>query len=429
MKKIHWVSAIHITARITGMVSALLSVYFFTRLFSVAEFGYWSWLLSVSVMITSQDFGILSAMRIWLGKEYATQNDANQKSIFAAGLVGILVVFIMVLLGLSLYLAESGAREYNPLLLSWVVSASVFSIFGTVAANALLAFLHAGSVGLIELFRSIMQIVVIMLAYTFRLDLDLTIWIYYSLFVIYVPIVMLLLYITKKWGFLAILTQGLQNIPSTFNALWHLVKNGFLLWVNQLAYVTILSADVFVAGIFLAQNDVATVAVVNRLVNLGLGIVGAGLLPYFGLYVHKLANQDSSWVRLELRKAIVLIGLLGAVYTAILLLAGQRAVFAWTGLNINAAWLYFMAGLEFGILSLLTYLQLYFQGPRLSFKILPIVFFACAIRLAALWILIDDYGIPIIFISSVLANGALALMLYRKLILSIKNNEKMVLMW
>lgn len=429
MKKIHWASGVHIAARVMSMISALLGVYIFTRLFSVEEFGYWSWLLSVSVMITSQDFGILSAMRVWLGKEYASQNETKQKSIFAAGFVGVSVIFILVLFGLLLYAAQPEARGKTPLLIGWVILASVFSIFGTVAANALLAFLHAVAVGLIELLRSIFQIVVILLASLLGWDFQLTVGAYYSLFVVYVLIVIPLLCFINNWRFIDILSQGLRNLPDTFNTLWSLVKNGLLLWVNQLAYVTILSADVFLAGMFLTQSEVAAVAVINKLIGLGVGLVGAGLLPYFGLYVHKLSSHDSSWVRIELKKAITMICLVSFVYTVVLLYFGKYAIFIWSGFDIDSFILYLMAGLQFGTLSLLTYFQLYFQGPKLNLEILPIVLLACVIRVASLWLLVGDYGIQIIFFSSVLSNGALVFMLYRKLIRSLRDSKEMVLMW
>lgn len=429
LKKIHWASGVHIVARIMSMMSGLLGVYVFTRLFSIEQFGYWSWLLSVSVMITSQDFGILSAMRVWLGKEYASQNVTKQKSIVAAGLVGVSVIFISVLLGLLLYSVQPEIRGNNLLLLSWVVLASVFSIFGTVAANTLLAFLQAGVVGLVELLRSIFQIVVIILSYFFSWDFNLTVGIYYSLFVLYVFVVIALLCFIKNWQLIDLLTECLQNAKNVFEALWSLVKNGLLLWANQLAYVTILSADVFLAGMLLTQSEVATVAVINKLVGLGVGLVGAGLLPYFGLYVHKLASEDASWVRAELKKAVKTIFFVGLVYTVALLCFGRQAIFIWSGFDIDSGVLYFMAGMQFGILSLLTYLQLYFQGPKLNFEILPIVFLACLIRLASLWLLVGDYGITTIFFSSVLSNGALALMMYLRLNRELRDGKNMVLMW
>lgn len=429
LNKIHWASGVHIIARIVSMVSGLLGVYVCTRLFSVEHFGYWSWLLSVSVMITSQDFGILSAMRVWLGKEYASQNVSKQKSIVAAGLFGISVIFISVVLGLLLYSVQLETRGNNPWILSWVVLASVFSIFGTVAANTLLAFLHAGAVGLVELLRSIFQIVVIMLAYFFSWDFNLTVGIYYSLFVLYVFVVIALLCFIKNWQLMNLLTEGLRNAKNVFETLRGLVKNGLLLWFNQLAFVAILSADVFLAGMFLSQSEVATVAVINKLVGLGLGLVGAGLLPYFGLYVHKLASEDSSWVSAKLKKAVKTIFFVGLVYMVALLCFGKQAILIWSGFDIDSNVLYFMAGLQFGILSLLTYLQLYFQGPRLSFEILPTVLLACGIRLISLWFLVNSYGVAAIFLSGVLSNGALVLLLYKKLTKSLRDNKEMVLMW
>ncbi len=410
------------------MVSALLGVYFFSRIFSITEFGFWSWLLSISVMVTSQDFGILSAMRVWLGKEYASDEDFKQKHIFVAGLMGVFVVLVIVVLGLVAYLIRASSLE-SALLLCWVVLASVFSIFGTVAANALLAFLSAGSVGLIELLRSIAQIALILLAYHLDWGLDLTVGVYYLPFVLYVPVVMGFLCFVHKWRLPAILRQGLKNFSTVLSMLWVLVKNGILLWVNQLAYVAILSADVFLGGIFLTEPDVATVAVINKLVGLGLGVVGAGLLPYFGLYVHKLAGQDSSWVRHELRKAVLSIGFVSVGYVLMLLIFGQPAVLAWTGFEIGSRILYVFAGLEFGVLSLLTYLQLYFQGPRLSLEILPFVLCASILRLVVLWLGVEGFGVLMIFVSSVLANGVLVLLLLRKLMRSIKDNKEMVLMW
>lgn len=432
VKSIHWLSAVNVAARIATMVSGLLGVYCFSRLFSVADFGLWSWLLSISVIVTSQDFGFLSAMRVWLGKEMADGDELKQQLIFVAGLLAVGVVFVLMTLGVTAYGAllfkNDGLDEKN-LLVIWVLLTSVFSIFGTVAATAFLAYLKSGIVGAVELVRAVMQLGVILAAFLLHWDLKLVLILYFLLFVAYVPAVMGLFLSSYQWGLKELFVIAKTRFGELVDVQKRLIKNGFLLWLNQLAYAAVLSADVFYAGVFLIEQDVVTVAVVSKLVGLGVGLMGAGLLPYFGAYVHKMAGQDVSWINQELRKAIRVIGSLGVIYLIGLLLFGEEFILAWSGFEIDSHLLFIAAGLQFTTLALLAYIQLYFQSPRLMFEVLPLVGMACIVRLGALWLCNESLGALIIFGSSVLANGVLVALLYRKLLSLVKSNRELVSLW
>lgn len=429
-KKLHWPSTINIFARALGMLSGMFGVYVFSRLFTVDDFGIWNWLLSISVIVTSQDFGILSAMRVWLGKEYAQDNLAKQQTIFIAGIAGISVILLILIFGEGVYwLMHTKPLPTSILMVYWVLFTATFSILGTVCANALLAFLNSSVVGLIELTRSLMQILVICIIYFLHLDLLISVVIYYLLFILYVPVVFGALISLHNWKLKRIWLIGKEQWSEVFRAMISLIKNGALLWVNQLAFALILSADIFYAGLMLSNEDVSTATIINKLVGLGVGIFSAGLLPYFGLYVHRLAQQDTSWVRRELNKAFLFISIVGIAYTIGLLLLGKTFVLVWTGYTLDSRLIYSLAGLQFIVLCFVVYVQLFFQGPRMNFQILPIVLVACAIRLACLWGGYKSIGLYSIFISSIAANSLLIILMLYKLRLNMRCNQKMELMW
>ena len=427
--KLHLPSAINIGARVLGMLSGMFGIYVFSRLFTVDDFGIWSWLLSISVIVTSQDFGLLSAMRVWLGKEYAQNNQGKQQTIFLAGITGVIAILIVLVIGEGVYwLVANKSLPNQTILVFWVLFATTFSILGTVCANALLAFLSSGTVGAIELIRSILQILVICLIYLLNLDLSSSVMIYYLLFILYVPIILIALLLLRQWELKKLWLIATEKWLDVWQAMIVVIRNGALLWVNQLAFALILSADIFYAGLLLSNDDVSTVTIINKLVGLGVGILSAGLLPYFGLYVHRLAQQDASWIQKELSKAFFIIISIGILYSIGLLLLGKGFIVIWTGYQLDSPLLYALAGVQFTVLSLMVYVQLFFQGPRMNFQILPIVLIACIIRLTFLWGTYESIGLYTIFISSIIANALLILLMLNKLRSNIKNTNEVELM-
>jgi O-antigen/teichoic acid export membrane protein len=427
--KLHLPSVINIGARVLGMLSGMFGIYVFSRLFTVDDFGIWSWLLSISVIVTSQDFGLLSAMRVWLGKEYAQNNQDKQQTIFLAGITSVIAILMVLVIGEGIYwLADNRSLPNKTFLVFWVLFTTTFSILGTVCANALLAFLNSGVVGAIELIRSILQILAICLIYLLNLDLSSSVMIYYLLFVLYVPIIFIALLLLHQWELKKLWVIATERWIDVWQAMIVVIKNGALLWINQLAFALILSADIFYAGLLLSSDDVSTVTIINKLVGLGVGILSAGLLPYFGLYVHRLAQQETAWIQKELSKAFFIIISIGLIYTIGLLLLGKGFVAIWTGYRLDSTLLYALAGLQFTVLSFMVYVQLFFQGPRMNFQILPIVLMGCIVRLAFLWGTYESIGLYTIFISSIIANTLLILLMLNKLRSNIKNNNEVELM-
>lgn len=427
--KLHLHSAINIGARVLGMLSGMFGIYVFSRLFNVDDFGVWSWLLSISVIVTSQDFGLLSAMRVWLGKEYAENNQDKQQTIFIAGVTSVIAILVALVIIMGIYwLADHRSFTNTTFLISWVLFTTTFSILGTVCANTLLAFLNSGVVGTIELIRSILQILVICLIYLLNLDLYGSVIVYYLLFLLYVPIIFIVLLLLHQWKLKKLWLIATKKWIDVWHTITVVIKNGSLLWINQIAFALILSADIFYAGLLFSNNDVSTVTIINKLVGLGVGIFSAGLLPYFGLYVHRLAQPDISWIHKEFRMAFFMIILIGLIYTICLLLFGKSFIAVWTGYHLDSLLLYVLAGLQFTVLSFMVYIQLFFQGPRMNLEILPIVLIACIVRLSFLWGIYESIGLYAIFISSIIANSLLFLLMLNRLRSNMKNNNQVKLM-
>lgn len=412
------------------MCAGMLGVYVFSRLFSVDDFGLWNWLFSIFVIITSQDFGLLSAMRVWLGKEFAQQQIAKQQVIFMAGTLGIALMLLLLIFCMGMYWAiQTPNLNVKDFLVGWVLFASTFSIFGTVCANALLAMLHAGTVGAIELARSITQLLTIGLIYIVGLNLISSVLLYYLPLIFYVPAIAIIFLRIHKWSLIQLLQLTKTRISEIFSTMRALIRNGGLLWINQLAFVMILAPDVFYAGLLFSDDDVSTVTIINKLVGLCVGIFSAGLLPYFGLYIHRMTQEDNSWVFKDLKRAFLIIIFIGLSYMVGLLLLGKVFVFYWSGFTLDSPALYVLAGMQSVILCLSVYMQLFFQGPRINFQILPIVFAACAIRLLFLWAGDQALGIYSIFISSILAYLTLIILMLIKLRSLLRKNTKWELMW
>ncbi|MBU3555946.1 lipopolysaccharide biosynthesis protein [Polynucleobacter sp. UB-Piko-W3] len=426
----HWPSAINIAARILQMCSGLLSVYVFSRLFDINDFSLWNWLFSIFVIITSQDFGLLSAMRVWLGKEYAQQQLIKQQTIFMAGIMGMAVILTLLIVFMGIYwLVQVDPLPEKTVLVAWVIFASTFSILGTVCANALLAMLNSGAVGAIEFARSLAQLIVIGLIYFLDLDIISSALLYYLLLILYVPAIAIIFLYLHRWSPIQLWGLITTKFSEIFTTMGSLIRNGTLLWVNQLAFVLILAPDIFYAGLLLSNDDVSTVTILNKLVGLSVGIFSAGLLPYFGLYIHRMTKEDNSWIFGDVKKAFLIIILIGLSYMAGLLLFGEVFVFYWSGFTLDSPILYGLAGCQAIILCLAVYMQLFFQGPRTNFQILPIVLAACAIRLLFLWLGSESLGMYSIFISSILAYLTLIILMIFKLRSLLRQNTKWELMW
>jgi hypothetical protein len=164
-------------------------------------------------------------------------------------------------------------------------------------------------------------------------------------------------------------------------------------------------------------------------VGLSVGIFSAGLLPFFGAYIHRMTQEDNSWIFGDLKKAFSLIILIGLAYMVGLLFFGKAFVFYWSGFTLDSPILYSLAGCQAIILCLAVYMQLFFQGPRINFQILPFVFMACAIRLLFLWIGSQSLGMYSIFLSSILAYLSLVILMLFKLRSLLRQNTKWELMW
>lgn len=429
-RKMHWPSAINIAARALQMCSGMFGIYVFSRLFAINDFALWNWLFSIFVIITSQDFGLLSAMRVWLGREYAQHHIIRQQIIFIAGIFGVAIVLLFFIFSSGVYwLLQPTSTPTKDLLIHWVIFASTFSIFGTVCANALLAMINSGTLGAIEFIRSLAQLVIIGLIYFLGLDLISSALLYYLLLILYVPAIALIFFRSHKWSPIQLWGLAKTKFSEIFTTMGILIKNGILLWINQLAFVLILAPDVFYAGLLLSSDNVSTVTIINKLVGLYVGIFSAGLLPYFGLYVHRMTQEDNSWVLSDLKKAFLIIISIGISYTFMLLLFGQMFVFHWSGFVLDSPVLYGLAGLQAIILCLSVFMQLFFQGPRINFQIFPIVFLACVIRLLFLWIGSQSIGMYSIFISSILAYLTLVILMVFKLRSLLRKNSKWELMW
>lgn len=400
-------SVINVAGRLVAIFSTFLSVFLLGRLFSVEEFGLWTWLFSIFGLINAQDFGFIAAMRVKLGRAFAASDAEGQRLWFAAGLLLTLITIsgiFLSYLAFGKYLGNSSdgnGRYYATLL---VVFCSLFTVLGMCFCHALMAFLESAWVGFAEGLRALFQVMSIYVAYELKLDFGAALCLFYVVTALYTPFVAWVFMRQRAWQFCqlwAVLINRCSEIKASNIVL---LREGWPLWLSQLGLALLAISDVFLAGLFLPEDEVAYVNVIARLVLLGVGIVGASLIPATGYFVSSLKSWDRGLVVRRVGLTILCFSALGFSYSLFLWFFGSDLVRWWSTLEIDLAAPFLMAGVLFAAMTSVALMQVFIQFSSYCRAILPWLFASILCKVGFTALLVSWFGYAGVFYASFIAN-------------------------
>jgi len=404
--KILKASLLNITGRIISIASTFFSIFLLGRLFSVDDFGQWMWLFSIFSLITAQDFGFISAMRVRVGRLLISSHVFEQKLCFGVALYMILFLNLLILICLIGFLpfVESGGNKNLSLQFGLVVTCSLFTVAGYPAAQASMAYLESGWVGIAESFRGALQILAILIAYITKLSFMPTLVIFYLFTMMYTPLILKAFFSSRNWSIKEILILPLNHSVKSFSYAKSLLGEGVVVWVMQVGLAFLSLSDVFLAGLFMPSKEVAQVNVIARLVLLGVGFVLAASSPLAGHFVVKLHKLNREILRQYLDRLILALLVGSVLYGSFLYFLGPAFIYYWSTIYIERSDIFFIAGGVFGAMSGVVLMQIFLQIPMFTRAIIPglVVCAILKIGLSLMFVKMQGYGG--IFTASLIAN-------------------------
>lgn len=412
-QKLFLVSAANVAIRAMGIVGSVAAVYVLSRALDTSQFGMWSWLLSIATLITSQDFGVISAMRIELGKLGASQEGDSgqiQNQLVLSVIQGLLAIIPLALL--VLLLASYGADALHVIkapyaLFVLVVMIAFISLLGTISANALLAFLKEDQVALLDFCRNVMQLGAVVYIYALQADLGLAVIIFFAPYALYSVVGLYLLLKTQQWSladFLSALGNGFQG---RFAQFINLFKAGLPLWAIQLGAIVFSGSELIYVGFFADDATIGTTAILQRYVNIAIGFISATILPFLGHYasrIHAQGSQDLAWLRSMSNFKMLGILLIGLIYTLVLAFFGNQITFFWSGQNLESGILFVLVGMVFTVTGMNVLFQLFYQSNKVYVPVILALLICGAIKLLGIALLYDSLQMIGIWISFLIGN-------------------------
>lgn len=394
-------SLLNIVGRVVSILSTFVSIFLLGRMYGASDFGYWTWLFAIFSLVTAQDFGFISAMRVRIGQAILVDDSLEQKQLFIVALMMSLVVAI-VLLGVGLtYVGSDSQKGFDVLL---VLTSSLITVVGYCAAQGSAAYLQSGWIGVAESLRGVMQISVILCSKMLALDFRFTLLLFYFFSAMYTPFVIVVFLKSRDWKF-AELIEILKNSPR--RGTWigvQLLKDGSYLWLMQIGLAFLTLSDVFIAGILMPDDEVAVVNAITRIVLVAVGFVMAAMTPVMGHFVAKIAELDPSLVWRRYSLAATGLALIGVIYGIFLYFFGPMVVQFWANLSVGSSYALVIAGLLFSVIGLVFLLQTFMQMAIFARAILPFLIIAGILKLTLPYFMVPIAGYGGIFLSSFMVN-------------------------
>ena len=412
--KLFLVSAANVAIRAMGIVGSVAAVYVLSRTLDVSQFGMWSWLLSIATLITSQDFGVISAMRIELGK-LGTKQDLNdqgnqQQELLLSIIQGLLAIILLALLALLLasYAADALHAIQAPYtLFALVVMIAFISLLGTISANALLAFLKEDQVALLDFCRNVMQLAAVACIYALQADLDLAVSIFFAPYALYSVVGLYLLLKTQRWS-LANFVSALENgFQGRFSQFINLFKAGLPLWAIQLGAIVFSSSELIYVGFFADDATIGTTGILQRYVNIAIAFTAASTVPFLGHYarrIHQNSSEDRAWLRQKSNAKLGAVFLIGLIYSALLVSCGQQITELWSGQLVENPTLYLLIGAVFTVTAMNTLFQLFYQSNKVYVPVIAALVVCGLVKLLGIYLLLNQFQMIGIWISFLLGN-------------------------
>lgn len=402
----------NLIARVSGLAASFLNIFLLGRLLSIADFGLWAWLFAIYSLITSQDFGYISAMRVRIGRNIQTEKSEQQKLLYVTALLMTIFALTLVALGVFGWNLVFGNTAEEQYLRNLAILCSTATILGTVSAQALLAHLHTTIVGLVETVRSIIQIIIYSLAYFLDWGLTTLVFCFFITCLLYIPLVTKLYLSITKWDFSAIFFTAKNHWAQMKSTALSLCKEGWILWVVQVGITMLISSDVYLSGFFLEPQDVAKVNIISRFQLLGVGLLAAVLTPVIAGFVVQVGSVDKKIVLRKINAAYLIFLGIGILYSAIFFSWGESLVMLWGHIEIDHPVVFALSGFLLFLTLSTTLMQIFLQFSIVSWRLGPWLMIIIVLKICLSGWLTALYGYMGIFISSIVAVSIFLILSY-----------------
>lgn len=406
-------SVTNIIARVLGIIAALLTVYFLGRTFNLEEFGAWAWLFSIFSLVTAQDFGFISAMRVRLG--LAHDHIETQQLLFAVTIwLSIAMLFLCLLTFLCLnqvVLSSRGSAriEYQ----FFVLAVALISVIGLCASNGLNAFLEAKWVGYAEGLRALSQVVALVFIYKFKLKFEWAVLLFYLGTLLYVPFLLTIFFKITKWDWKVILTIPFRKASGFIGMAKVLVHEGVFLWVMQLGMAFLAISDVFVAGLMFNKHEVAEVNVISKSALLGVGFIVASMGPLMGYFVKNAESLDPVNIFKKSTIVFMMFIVVGLSLSVFMFFFGNPLIYMWSRISLDSDVLFLLVGPLFVLTASVSLLHVFLQFSSFARASLKFLVMSCCLKVILTWWLESPLGVSGVFVANVASNALfLAICLY-----------------
>lgn len=396
-------TASNLVARALGLLASFLNVYLLGRSLGASDFGLWIWLFSIFTLITAQDFGYISAMRVRIGRCVA-KNDLDGILIFyVSALLLTLVVVTTLIMGIPFYDQWVSRPRDETIYRNFTIICSALTLIGTVSAQALLARLESAAVGMIEAIRSLVQIFIYLVAYLFDFSLATTVYVFYLTTILYVPLVTKIYWNFANASLVNVLLVVRESFRKVREASSSILKEGALLWGVQIGVVMLMNSDVYLSGYFMSDTEVAKVGVVSRLQLLGVGLLAAALMPFSASFVIQIESMTKPIVFEKIRQAFGWFSLAGLFYVLATYMWGSELVMLWSTIEIENRAVFILSGALFTLMLCVTSMQIFMQFAVFAGALVPCMFLVIIAKILLTAALVPVYGYLGVFVASVVA--------------------------
>lgn len=408
--KLYLVAFANTLVKALGIITSVVAVYVLSHTLTINEFGMWAWLLSVCTIVTAQDFGVISAMRIEIGKQIASQNIQRQDQLLITTFFGvffILCVAVLILGFLFFNIEKLPALQAPYSLFSIVVLIALFSLFGTVSANALLAFLKEEAVAKLDFSRNILQLSAVGVIFFLQLSFEWAVLAYFLPYAIYALVGIYFVLEARTWSLAEFFRQLAANLSDVIQDFTSLFKEGIPLWVMQLSSILFVGSELVYVGFFADQATIGTTAILQRYINIAIGFTAASIMPFVGHYaakIHSSSKEDLAWLQSKSSLKLKIIASVGCLYTLILVLFGSKITYLWSGQSLEAPLLFLLVGMMFTVTGMNSLFQLFYQSKKVYVPVIIAQLSCSLIKLAGIALLFNVLAMMGIWISFLIAN-------------------------
>lgn len=335
-------------SRVLVFLVPLIATPIFARIFDARAFGAWTVLGSLITLLSAQDFGMCSALRVRLiRRQIAGEGEIARRefySVFAAILATAIFLSAVILalrpsvrvLGVS---GEYSAATYAAAIIG-LISVSAAAPF-----QALYAYLDTQWVALSDVIRALFQILAALIVFVTTRSL------FWSLIIFYAPT---LVYILLNYEFLR-RRRGWRNpFGRSIGTWWIGSENIRKMAIEGLPFLalTILNIalgplDLLIAGRYLGLTEAGSLGLVLKLVNVGNAFLGAISWGYVGAYGIQFMNQNYAWIKKTIVIQTGIMCIVGMCAIFALVLFGEPIIHIWSGRIVAQRGIYLLAGTVF----------------------------------------------------------------------------------